>query len=112
MASRREQPSTRNPPHKVVGNRGFIEGACGPPHLLRLWPPELEKKREEPYLEANPAKKIHRPTPNYGHLAKPWPNAGKPLTSTSIHRSNASPMSTNKTMFYILELQNKMKLLF
>jgi hypothetical protein len=88
----------------VVGNRGFIEGACGPPRLLWLWPPELEKKREEPYLEVNPAEKIHHPTPNYGHLAKPWPNAGKPLTSTSIHRSSASLMSTNKTMFYIPEL--------
>jgi hypothetical protein len=91
MACRREQPITTNPPLKVVRNRGFIQGARGPPRLLGLRPPELEKKREEPYLEVNPAEEIHRPTPIYRHLAKPRPNVGKSLTTTPVQRSGASP---------------------
>jgi hypothetical protein len=97
MASRREQPITRNPPNEVVENRGFTEGAHGPPRLLRLRPSELEKKREEPYLEVNLAEKIHRPTPNYGHLAKPRPKTPGSLLHLLLYKDPTPLLSLELT---------------
>jgi hypothetical protein len=38
---------------------------------------------EEPYLAADLAGKVRRPTPFYWHLAKPRGTAGKSLTLTT-----------------------------
>jgi hypothetical protein len=82
MAGREEKLTSVNPLHRVAENVGFIGGVRGSPQHLPLRPPEQEKTREEPYLAADLAGEIRRPTPIYWHLATPRPEAGKTRTPT------------------------------
>jgi hypothetical protein len=83
MAGRKDEISSTDSPHKVVGDHGVIDGARSPPHQLQLRPPKLKKTPGEPYLAAPPAGEKRRPTPTYWHHATPRHLAGKsPKTTT------------------------------
>jgi hypothetical protein len=68
MDGRKKMLTTTNTPLEVATNHGFIQGDRCPSHPPWLRPPE-KKEKEKPYLVADLAKEIRRPSSTYGHDA-------------------------------------------
>jgi hypothetical protein len=93
LAGREKDYITAGPPHQDLAAIDFIHGDRGLAPSSWLRPPELEKKKQEPYLEADPVEEIRRPTPPYWHNAKPRQKAGKSLSNTTYATTGTSPQS-------------------